>query len=60
MIVPVLGDVKTTLPLITQLLKKTSHQEWVNSFAVAERKEKELVIEKEIHPKEGAIKMGEK
>lgn len=57
--VPVLGDVKTTLPLITQLLKKTSHQEWVNSFAVAERKEKELVIEKEIHPKEGAIKMGE-
>jgi len=57
--VPILGNVKTTLPLVTKLLNKNTHTEWIASFEEAEQKEKELVIDYEIHPKNGAIKMGE-
>jgi acetolactate synthase-1/2/3 large subunit len=57
--VAVLGDVKETLPLVTNLLKSTSHKEWIDSFTEYDTKEYSEVIEKEIDSKEGLLKMGE-
>ena len=57
--VAVLGDVKTTLPAVTQYLVKNSHTEWIASFKEHEQKEYDFVIQKETESTEGAIKMGE-
>lgn len=56
---PVWGDVKETLPAVTALLKETKHTEWISSFDIDEQEENCKVIEKELHPKEGPLKMGE-
>lgn len=57
--VPVIGNCKETLPLITELVSKASHTEWIESFTPFEQKEYKSVIEKEIYPKEGPLNMGE-
>lgn len=57
--IPVLGDCKETLPLITELLAENSHKEWIATFADFDKIENEKVIEKAINPTEGPILMGE-
>jgi len=57
--VPVLGDAKETLPLITELLHEADHQEWIDSFKVYDDKEYNVVIRKEIMPENGEMTMGE-
>ncbi len=57
--IPVLGDCKETLPLITELLKENSHKEWIATFADLDKIEKEKVIDKAIYPTEGPLLMGE-
>jgi len=57
--VPVLGDVKETLPAITQVLKKNTHTDWINEFKELYQKELDFVINNEIHPKTGELNMGE-
>lgn len=57
--VAVIGDCKVTLPAITRLLKKNSHQEWVESFKSLDEQEREAVIEPAIHPADGPLLMGE-
>jgi len=57
--VPVLGNAKETLPLITKLLSKANHQEWIDSFKVYDDKEYNVVIKKEIMPENGEMTMGE-
>ncbi|MDH6312786.1 acetolactate synthase-1/2/3 large subunit [Parabacteroides sp. PFB2-10] len=57
--VPVCGDAKETLAAITELLDTTTHTEWIASFRQAEEEEDQKVIQKEIHPTEGYLKMGE-
>lgn len=57
--VAVIGDCKVTLPAITRLLKKNSHQEWVDSFKPFDDQEREAVIEPAIHPADGPLLMGE-
>ena len=57
--VAVIGDCKQTLPAITRLLKKNEHQEWIASFEEYRKQEQEKVIEKDIHPTEGPLLMGE-
>lgn len=57
--VAVMGDCKQTLAAVCNLVTPSSHKEWVESFHPHAQKEKEQVIEPEIHPKEGPIKMGE-
>ena len=57
--IPVLGDVKETLPAITQLLKKNSHAEWIGEFKTLYQKETDTVINNEIHPETGPLNMGE-
>ncbi|MBQ2778693.1 MAG: biosynthetic-type acetolactate synthase large subunit [Bacteroidaceae bacterium] len=57
--IPVIGDCKETLPLITELMPEGSHKEWIESFADYDAIEQERVIDKALNPKEGPIKMGE-
>lgn len=57
--VPVWGDCKDTLPMITALLEQKKHDAWVNRFKECMQKEVEEVIEEEIHPTSGVITMGE-
>ena len=57
--VKVEGDAKETLPLITQQVKFVSRTEWIELFKPFVKKENECVIENELFPIEGEIKMGE-
>ena len=57
--VSVIGDCKQSLPAITRLLKKADHKEWIDSFEEYRKQEQEKVIEKDIHPTEGPLLMGE-
>ncbi len=55
----VLGNCKDTLSAVTALLKEQKHTEWIESFNEHYEEERVRVIEPEIHPQEGPIKMGE-
>ena len=57
--VAVLGNVKDTLPAVTNLLKNNKHTEWRNEFKAYEKLEFDKVINKELYPTTGPIKMGE-
>jgi acetolactate synthase-1/2/3 large subunit len=57
--VPVLGNVKKTLPLLTAKITKNEHKEWLREFEVCFRVEYDRIIEKEIYPVEKGITMGE-
>ena len=57
--VAVLGDCKQTLSTVTALLHQGCHSAWRQSFEPYREKENRLIIEPEIHPTEGPIKMGE-
>lgn len=57
--VPVLGDAKETVAAVTRLVEEARHTEWIESFEPHEREENAKVIEKELAPAEGPLKMGE-
>lgn len=57
--VAVLGDCKTTLAAVTELLRENRHEEWRESFRQWDKQEQEVVIEPQIHPTEGPLRMGE-
>lgn len=57
--VPVLGDAKETVAAVTRLVDEARHTEWIESFEPHEREENAKVIEKELAPAEGPLKMGE-
>lgn len=57
--VPVWGDCKETLPLLTQLVKEKKHTEWLQLFRDYEQKEIEAVITDELHPTTEELTMGE-
>ncbi len=57
--VPVWGNCKETLPLLTQLLEEKTHPEWFKEFEIKREKENSFLIEKELHPTEGGLTMGE-
>jgi acetolactate synthase-1/2/3 large subunit len=57
--VPVWGDCKETLPLLTALVEEKQHTEWLAKFNDYKRQEVEQVIEKELNPTEGEMTMGE-
>ena len=57
--VKVLGNAKDTLREITKLLKPAKHTKWVHSFKFDEREELSKVIQKEVHPGKGHLRMGE-
>ncbi|MES2427430.1 MAG: biosynthetic-type acetolactate synthase large subunit [Bacteroidota bacterium] len=57
--VPVWGDCKETLPLLTALVEEKQHTEWLAKFREYTKQEVEQVIEKELNPTEGEMTMGE-
>ena len=57
--VRVVGDAKETLPLVTQQLQNQKRTEWIGKFDRYVVKEKECIIDFELFPEEGEIKMGE-
>jgi len=57
--VPVWGDCKETLPLLTELVDKKEHTEWLKLFNEYTQKEVDAVIHKELNPESGEMTMGE-
>ncbi len=57
--VPVWGDCKETLPLLTALVEKKEHTEWLKLFNEYTQKEVDAVIHEELNPTSGEMTMGE-
>ena len=57
--VPVWGDSKETLPLLTQLIQQHDHSAWLAEFRELEKKEIQEVIQEELHPTSDIMTMGE-
>jgi acetolactate synthase-1/2/3 large subunit len=57
--VPVWGDCKETLPLLTALVDKKEHTEWVKLFNEYTQKEVDAVIHDELNPTSEEMTMGE-
>lgn len=57
--IPLIGDCKEILPLLTERLQPATHKDWIDSFSEYDEIEYEKVINKALNPKEGHLKMGE-
>jgi len=57
--VPVWGDCKETLPLLTELIEHKEHKEWLNKFNAFTQKEIDAVIHEELNPSTDILTMGE-
>lgn len=57
--VPVWGDCKLTLPMLTELLQENNHSEWLQQFRELEKEEVKEVIKKELYPTDEVMTMGE-
>ena len=53
------GDAKTVLSLLTEKMQARKHPEWNASFGHCDAVEKEKVIDPEVYPTEGLLRMGE-
>jgi acetolactate synthase-1/2/3 large subunit len=57
--VPVWGDCRETLPMLTALVSPKTHPEWLQQFHDCTVKENETCIEKEMNPVDEILSMGE-
>ena len=57
--VPVWGDCKETLPMLTELLEQKCYPQWLEKFRNFKQEEEESCINKELNPGEGQLTMGE-
>jgi acetolactate synthase I/II/III large subunit len=57
--IPVWGDCKETLPLLTELIEEKTHAEWLHKFREYQEKEVEKVIKDELNPQSEIMTMGE-
>ena len=57
--VPIVGDCKEVLPMLTELVEKRDHSKWIESFAELNAIEYEKVGAKALHPDGGPLLMGE-
>ncbi len=57
--VPVLGNVKETLPLLIEKITKNSREEWLEEFRACYRIEYDRIINRQFEPAEKGILMGE-
>jgi acetolactate synthase-1/2/3 large subunit len=57
--VPVWGDCKETLPMLTELIEKKEHKDWLQRFKEHTKQEEELVIHDEMHPTAEQMSMAE-
>lgn len=57
--VPVVGDVKESLPMLTQLVTEKKHDAWISEFKACYNIEYQKIIEPAIYPTGKHIRMGE-
>jgi acetolactate synthase-1/2/3 large subunit len=57
--IPIHGDVKYTLPALTQLIDKRSHEAWLKEFKDIDQIEYDKVIYHDLHPVKPGLTMGE-
>ncbi len=57
--VPVIGDIKDTLPMITERISGGKYEEWIDEFRACYDVEYEKIIREETCPTSGAVRMGE-
>jgi len=57
--VPVVGDVKDSLPMITDMVSKTSHEAWLKEFKACDKIEKQKIIDEQLFPTKAGLTMGE-
>ncbi|HET6768366.1 MAG TPA: biosynthetic-type acetolactate synthase large subunit [Chitinophagaceae bacterium] len=57
--VPVWGDCKETLPLLTELVQQKVYPEWLQKFTDCMKKEEEKCIKEEMNPLSEILTMGE-
>ena len=57
--VPILGNIKVTLPLLTEKIDKKTHKNWIEKFKDLNTVEYEKVIQKDLFPKREKMTMGE-
>lgn len=57
--VPVWGDCKETLPLLTELLEQKVYPQWIQRFKDYQQKEEDKVIHEELNPTTDVLTMGE-
>jgi acetolactate synthase-1/2/3 large subunit len=57
--VPVWGDCKETLPLLTELVEEKTHKDWLDKFEEYKQKETVACFDKDLRPQSGKISMGE-
>jgi acetolactate synthase-1/2/3 large subunit len=57
--VPVWGDCKETLPLLTELVEEKTHSEWLQKFKDYQREEEQQCITPELNPTDDTLTMGE-
>ncbi|WP_447642225.1 MULTISPECIES: biosynthetic-type acetolactate synthase large subunit [Chitinophagaceae] len=57
--VPVWGDCKETLPMLTNTINPVDHSDWLSEFKRLEKDEVEQVIEPELNPTTAEMTMGE-
>lgn len=57
--VPIHGDVKDTLPVLTKMIEKRSHDAWLKKFKEIDKIEFETVIKSDLHPEKPGLTMGE-
>lgn len=57
--VPVWGDCKETLPMLTKLIQQNDHSAWVEQFRELEKTEVKEVIHEELNPTSDIMTMGE-
>ncbi|MEO6963315.1 MAG: biosynthetic-type acetolactate synthase large subunit [Puia sp.] len=57
--IPLWGDCKETLPLLTKLIEKKTHPAWLQKFKDYQKQEDEKCIYPELHPASDILSMGE-
>jgi acetolactate synthase-1/2/3 large subunit len=57
--IPIHGDVKDTLPVLTKMIDRRNHNEWLNKFKAIDKVEFEKVIMHDLHPQKPGMTMGE-
>jgi acetolactate synthase I/II/III large subunit len=57
--VPVWGDCKETLPMLTNWIKQKQHPQWLDRFKECRQKEEVVCINQELYPLDGPMTMGE-
>ena len=57
--VRIVGDAKKALKSLTEIVKKNSHDAWLNEFNKCMQIEQEKVIDKDLYPTKSGLTMGE-